>query len=192
MSSHLVEVPLSERDLCFVDTETTGSVFGYHEILEIGAVRTSADASHIIGEWRRRIAPRNPERISAFAAELTGYSSDLWREAQSPNKHLWQDFAKFAAGCVPVCHNPSFDRAFITLAATAEKVSNLQLDYHWIGTESLGWLLYRRGEMPRLSLADLCNYLNVQSEPYPHNALDGAHTCRRVYIALMRKFSGIS
>jgi hypothetical protein len=76
----------------------------------------------------------------------------------------------------------------ITLAAASSGVCDLLLDYHWIGTESLAWPLYRTRHFPKLSLAELCRYLGVPEEPLPHNALNGAHACHRVYAALLARY----
>ncbi|SPF43415.1 hypothetical protein SBA4_3030033 [Candidatus Sulfopaludibacter sp. SbA4] len=91
----------------------------------------------------------------------------------------------FVSGCVPVCHNPSFDRAFITLAAATQGVLDLELDYHWIGTESLAWPLYRAGAIPKLSLGEICRFLGIPPEPAVHGASNGAATCRDVYLRLI-------
>ena len=189
MSSPPFSIPLSKRDLCFIDIETTGSIFGYHEIIEIGAVRTSPEPSRLLGEWHRKVIPRNPDRISDLAHDLTQFSTEAWNDGHRSNRLLWEDFGQFASACVPVCHNPSFDRAFISLAASEADVLDLQLDYHWIGTESLAWPLYRKELLPKLSLEELCQYLGVPCEPYPHNALDGAHACRRAYTELMTRLA---
>jgi hypothetical protein len=36
VSSNSVSAELRERDLCFLDIETTGPIFGFHEIIELG------------------------------------------------------------------------------------------------------------------------------------------------------------
>jgi DNA polymerase III epsilon subunit-like protein len=192
VSSQEPENPLALRDLCFLDVETTGSVFGFHEIIEIGAVRTSPDASELRGTWHWRVWPRHPERITVPAQELNGFSPDSWIPARSSDTALWLELASFAQGCVPVCHNPHFDRAFITLESTAAGVLDLGLDYHWIGTESLAWPLYRQGVLPKVSLRAICERWGLGVEPLPHNALDGARACLRAYVALMAYYSSSS
>ncbi len=177
------------KDLCFIDVETTGSVFGFHEIVEIAAIRTAPDASLVRGIWHERVRPRHPERITPYAQELNGFTTEGWASAREPNQRLWNDFAQFGSGCVPVCHNPSFDRAFITLAAGAEGVSDVGLDYHWIGTESLAWPLFCEGLLPKLSLSTLCRFLGLQCEPVIHTALGGAQACHSVYCALMTRLA---
>jgi len=166
--------------------ETTGPRFGFHEVIDIGAVRTSPNASVVRARWSERLRPQYPDRLTAFAQELNGFRAEEWATATESSPDVWRRFVEFVDGCVPVCHNPSFDRAFITLAAAAVGVVDLRLDYHWIGTESLAWPLYSRGELPELSLDGLCTFIGIQAEPHPHTALAGAETCRRLYTALLK------
>lgn len=170
-------------DLCFLDIETTGPVIGYHEIIELGAIRTSHDAEKVLGEYTAKVMPYNPDRATPFALELNGFSVESWSGARSLRETLLS-LSALTRSTVPVCHNPSFDRAFIQLAATAMGVE-LGLDYHWIGTESLAWPRYKHGKLKGLQLPDLCAALGVDEEPLPHRALEGARTCMRVYKALM-------
>lgn len=179
------DVILRDRDLCFIDTETTGSRIGYHELIEVAALRTSADGLAIRGEWAARILPEFPSRITPAAQEINRFSPEIWRGASPSSQSLWQSLAMFVSGCVPVCHNPSFDRAFITLAAATQGVLDLELDYHWIGTESLAWPLYRAGAIPKLSLGEICRFLGIPPEPAVHGASNGAATCRDVYLRLI-------
>ncbi len=178
---------LRSQDICFIDVETTGSIFGYHEILDIAALRTTPDASTVRGTWHRRIRPRYPDRLTPYARDLNGYTPELWASAEESTERLWNEFVTFVMGSVPVCHNPSFDRAFITLAAAEHNIFELGLDYHWIGTESLAWPLYRQGVLPSLSLKSLCSFFDVGSEPRPHTALGGALACWRLYLAIMNR-----
>jgi len=180
------------RELCFIDVETTGAVFGHHEIIEIGVVRTSQDAASVKTDWSRRVRPRHPERISPAALKVNGYSAELWASAQELSRQLWVEFADVVRECTPVCHNPSFDRAFIGLSAAEHGVADLGMDYHWIGTESLAWPLYRYGVLEQFSLETLCSFLEVEVEPNPHNALDGARACWRVYRVLMMRYKDLA
>lgn len=95
------------------------------------------------------------------------------------------DFLKFSNDCVPVAHNPSFDRSFVTMAAAAAGIDRLELDYHWIGTESLAWPLFSARRISNLSLGAICEHFGVPKEPDPHRAINGAEACREAYLALM-------
>jgi len=175
-------------DLAFIDVEATGAVFGFHEIIEVAAIRTDSTATEIKGKWHRRIRPAYPDRISAKAQEITGFSVNAWADAPFSSREIWEDFAVFCRKCVPVCHNPPFDRAQITLAAKDVGVTDLGVDYHWIGTESLSWPLYRRGAIEKMSLEDLGRFFSIPPAPTLHNAVDGAALCLGVYRALMAHY----
>jgi len=179
-------------DLCFIDIETTGSIFGHHEIIEIGVIRSDPNASEVKALWDTRVRPLFPERITEVAQCLNEFRAEEWKDARCNSGELWREFSEFVRGCVPVCHNPSFERAFISLSAAEKGVLDLGLDYHWIGTESLGWPLYQHGFIEKLSLDTLCTFLGVGAEPRPHNALDGARACWRVYGALMHRYEALS
>jgi DNA polymerase III epsilon subunit-like protein len=185
LSTPAIDLSLGDRDLCFIDTETTGAQFDYHELIELAVIRTSPDGTIARGEWSAKIAPLYPERITPFAQQLNGYSPERWQQASASSPELWGSFREFVAGGVPVCHNPSFDRAFITIAASRQEVLDLALDYHWIGTESFGWPLYTAGLIPKLSLSELCRFFGIPPEPPLHTALNGASTCREVYLRLL-------
>lgn len=188
MSTLLPDLELRDRDLCFIDTETTGSRLGYHEIIEIAALRSTADGLELKGQWVCRILPEHPDRITSVAQQLNGFSLEAWQGASHGSHSVWESFATFASGCMPICHNPSFDRGFIELAAAQQGVYELNMDYHWIGTESLSWPIYHAGAIPKLSLAEVCRYFAVPSEPAVHGALSGATACREVYLRLIELY----
>lgn len=180
---------LRHKDLVFIDTETTGIVFGFHEIIDVAAIKCSADGREIKERWNTRIKPKYPERATESAKSANGFSYELWAHCDVNSSDIWEEFASRFSGCVPVCHNPSFDRAFITLAATAAGVNSLGVDYHWIGTESIAWPIYKQGKMgDDLNLFRLCEMLRIEPEPVPHTALGGAESCFRLYRGLMTLF----
>ncbi len=184
MSKSENSVPAFHKDLCFIDVETTGSRIGFHEIIEIGVIRTSPTADTVRFRWEERVAPLHPERITPFAKKINGFCVEEWPD-MPPSKIFWEEFVAKVSGGVPVCHNPSFDRAFISLAADQCGVSELRLDHHWIGTESLAWPLVRARSLRRFSLEGICQHLGLPPEPLPHSALAGADACLRVYRRLM-------
>jgi len=172
-------------DLCFVDIETTGTNFNYHEIIDIGAIKTSLDGEKIIGILEKKIQPKFPERITTIAKKINNYNAEDWKNAKPHSIEMWNSLIEFWENCIPVCHNPSFERAFITLAALSHQIKDIGLDYHWIGTESLAWQLYVDGKIPKLSLSSIADYYGIKPEPYPHTAINGAKQCREVYRKLI-------
>jgi DNA polymerase III epsilon subunit-like protein len=175
------------KDLCFIDIETTGAIFDYHEIIEIGAIRTSLDCG-IIGRFEKKLCPEYPERITSIARKINNYNAEDWKDADPISIETWKILIEFWGGCIPVCHNPSFERAFITLAALNHQIEDIGLDYHWIGTESLAWHLYVNENIRKLSLSAIAEYFGIEPEPYPHTAINGAYQCREVYRSLINSF----
>jgi DNA polymerase III epsilon subunit-like protein len=177
-------LPAFQKDLCFIDVETTGSHIGYHEIIDIGVIRTCPAAADIRCNWQRRVAPLFPGRVTAIAREINGFSVEKW-PSDPPSRSFWEEFIAVVSGGVPVCHNPSFERAFISLAAADQGVLDLGLDHHWLGTESLAWPLVKSRSLAQFSLKSISEYLGLAPEPTPHSALGGAEACFRVYKQLM-------
>jgi DNA polymerase III alpha subunit (gram-positive type) len=179
------------KDLCFIDVETTGSLFGYHEITELAAIRTTESARAVIDIYQVKIMPKHPERVTETAKQISNFGVDDWKDAVDSSNELWQKICLFWSDCIPVCHNPPFERAFITLAMTDVGNSSIGLDYHWIGTESLAWPLYVSGQIHKISLSTLLDYFDLPPEPLPHRAINGAMSCKGVYIKLMEMFEQV-
>lgn len=180
------------NDLCFIDIETTGSVFGHHEILDIAAIRTSPDAKNILGDVQSKIKPRFPDRITRVAQRITEYRASDWDDAIEPSREFWDSLRGFWTGCTPVCHNPAFERAFITLAMLQVGIDETDLDYHWIGTESLfwPWILAKRAE--EISLSNILRYFGLPGEPTPHTAVNGVNACRTAYLEIVKHIDILS
>jgi len=174
-----------QKDLCFIDIETTGAQIGFHEIIEVAVIRTDAEADLVRLKWNKRVAPLHPKRIDTFAQQLNGYCLEEWTK-ELPSRSFWEEFVTSVSGGVPVCHNPSFERAFISLCAAEYGVVELGLDHHWIGTESLAWPLVKFRSLTSYSLGSICEHLGIPAEPKPHEALAGADACLRVYKMLMQ------
>lgn len=179
------------NNLCFIDIETTGTIFDFHEIIDIAAITTTPDARTILNTVSKRLKPYHPERITETARRINEFRPADWFNAEESNRKFWKELTQFWSRCVPVCHNPSFERAFITLAAFRQGVQDLSLDYHWIGTESLAWPFYIEGYICKLSLSAISKYLGLEPEPIPHTAMNGARMCREVYIALLAMYQAL-
>ena len=171
---------LRDRDLVFIDTETTGLIHGYHEIVDLALVRTGPDAARVLDVWSVKICPLHLERMTAEALAVNGYNRDEWRSAAFDSAELWEKANAIMRGCIAVCHNPSFDRAMISIAMRQWGMEPA-CDYHWVGTESMAWPLVRAGILPSLALSEIAKFFGIQPEPIPHTALNGATLCWSVY-----------
>ena len=178
------------RELSFFDVETTGTQFGYHEIVEIAAIRTTPDGSEL-GKLSFKVMPQHPERLTDAARAVNGFSAEKWaREATDPVT-AFSELAALTKGSIAIAHNPTFDRAFISIRIRELGLPSLGVDHHWIGTESLAWPLVLSGTLPSPRLAEICAHFGVPVEPEPHTALAGAETALRVYKKLRAVFGGL-
>ena len=177
-----------ENDLCFIDIETTGSLFGYHEILDIAAIRTLADGKTVLEKTNTKLKPKFPDRITPVAQSITNFNNTSWLNSIEPDEIFWNSLKSFWLNCTPICHNPSFDRAFITLEMLKCGINDVGLDYHWIGTESLFWPWVARNKAKNNSLSTILRYFNLPAEQLPHIAMNGAKACRAAYVEIMYNF----
>lgn len=182
-------IGMAARELCFIDIETTGAIFGFHEVIEVAAIRTSADAAVEKGRMSFRLLPEFPDRLSGAAAAINRFDLAAWRGTAQDPAQAWSELDRFAEGCVPVAHNPSFDRAFIEIALQRAGRNPLPVGYHWIGTESIAWPLVKQGRLGSTSLSEICGFLGLPKEPLPHTAAGGAETLFRVYQGLTHHWS---
>jgi DNA polymerase III alpha subunit (gram-positive type) len=180
---------IRDRDLCFIDIETTGATFAFHEVIDVAAIRTSPDAAREKGRRVFRLMPRFPERLTPMAAQVNGFDPTVWCDTASHPQLAWADLNEFAADCVPVAHNPSFDRAFIEIALNSVGAAPMSVGYYWVGTESLAWPLVQAGMLRSPSMTDLCAYFGLPKEPIPHGAERGAETVRAVYQQLRTRWN---
>ena len=91
---------LKDAPLAFTDLETTGDVFGVHEIIEIGLVVADQNSLEVIDELNIKIKPLHIENAVPAALAKNGYKQDDWQDAislqdgieQYAKKNSWFNF----------------------------------------------------------------------------------------------------
>ena len=176
--------------LAHLDIETTGLVSGYHEPIDLGLVMTDLDG-RVLDSLFLRIRPDHPDRLSAGAARVNGYSVERWLElgAVTPRGAVDSLFAfqRRVAGGRPVllvAFNSQFDTSFLDHLLRAEGHSWREL-YHYfvLDIPSMVWAKGYR----ELTSAALAERLGVADEPRTapeHTGLTGAMLNVRIYQAL--------
>ena len=159
------------QELCFIDVETTGLTMGYHEIIDVAVVRTNSLATRVLSEWSQRIQPLRPLTIDPGAQKVNGFTQEEWALEPRPSRDIWKSFSEQVDGAIPIGHNPSFDRGFLELEADKFDIKFPFKGYHWVGTESIAWVLFVRGQIPSLSLRVLGEHFGVEPEDEIHTAL---------------------
>lgn len=153
-----------ERDLVFVDIETSGFSPETQEILEIACIRTTSDAREITGSFECLVLPEHIETASPEALIINGYQEGEWAFDGVSLDTALEKFLNICFGGVTlVAHSATFDWGFLRAALTRKSLL-ADLDYHIICTASLSWPLVMRGEVVSPKLEALCTHFGISNE----------------------------
>jgi hypothetical protein len=108
-----------ENPLAFLDCETTGlSASSGHRVIELSIILTSPwPEMKVLGEFTTKIKPTEQDLklASPKALEVNGYAAhpELWDNAPSSTREVWERAAQLLRGAVLVCQNVAFDSGFV-------------------------------------------------------------------------------
>ncbi len=156
------------------DLETTGFSSVKNNIIEIGAVKVKD--GEILDRFSRFVNPMCP--IPYEIEKLTGISDEMVQSADLIETVL-PAFLDFAAGCVLVAHNASFDMSFIEENARRE---HLNADFTCVDTLGLSRVLLP--SQAKHTLDAVAKTLKVSLEHH-HRAVDDAEATAQIFIKLM-------
>lgn len=188
-------LPLAERPIAYIDTETTGLSATYHEVLEVAVVFDRAVAErlrlpHLVapeGEdysyYCTKVKPVRLDVAEPIALKVNGYTDEAWADAPDAASvvKVLQILIKDA---VLVGHNVAFDKGFIE-SMIQRTGSRFRFGHHSIDTVTLAieHLVCMGAES--VSLDHICPILGI-SNANNHTALADALRCRSAYRALVR------
>lgn len=159
--------------LVVTDVETTGFDADIHEIIEIGLVVADQQTLKIKDEWSVKIKPRRLRTAAEKALKVAGYNKLDWLEAVTL-KEAMEVYAKKTRNAIFVAQNSFFDWSFLSQAFKETGVED-HTDYHRVDLFTMGWSKSRelRG-LKKFTLKEMCEYFDIEPEPMPHRALNGA------------------
>lgn len=165
-----------------IDTETTGLSSKYHEMTEIGIIR-SKDRVQI----HRNIKCLYPERASFDALEITGktlddlnHGYDKAQVVAECNKFFAEDETS-PAHRVIVAHNAPFDRRFLqALWANVDQEFPAHL---WLDTVSLAKSYAKQAGITKrgFGLHAACDLAGIKKFSEAHNAKVDSRNCYLLY-----------
>jgi len=186
-----------------VDVETTGTIFGYHEILQVAVLpldnKLNPSEKHKF--FYRNMAPLHPERASKEAKAKHGLDAKkMAKECRSPDQ-VAQDlddwFMKlnlpFGKRLVPIAHNYAFERGFLSMWLGQELFDTI---FHFHPRDTMTFpaavndVYAWQGHTPpfsTLSLTGMCNRFSIPLEN-AHDALADCVATARLYRELLRSF----
>ena len=173
-----------DRKIAMTDLETSGDVFGTHEILEIGLVVFDQKTFEIADTLNIKIKPLHIENAVPAALERNGYNEKDWKEAVSLEEAI-KTYADKTKDCIFCAYNVSFDWVFMNEAFRNTKVKD-EMDYHRLDLLSIVWEKGLKNE-DSFSLKTACKLFGVPPEPDPHSAPNGAMTAYELFKKLQNK-----
>ena len=157
-------IPLYDKPLVWVDTETTGLDPQNNDIIEIAIIKTLPSGNEI--SWHTKIKMERPESAHPKALAVNGYTDEGWADAVDPAT-IWRELADtgLLENCILAGHNVGFDADFINATFVRHGIK-LRVDYHKYDTVTLA-LEHLKPWLKSASLVSVCGALGIPT--------DGAH-----------------
>src|SRR3990172_9098237 len=124
-----------DKNLVFVDVETTGLSPDIHEIIEVAAIVADGRTFSEVKSYSCKIKPEHIERAEKEALKINGYSPEKWRDAL-PAKEAFLTVANISPNGVIAGWNVAFDSDFLEHAFARNKIIH-KFDYHKIDVPSI-------------------------------------------------------
>jgi|AntAceMinimDraft_5_1070358.scaffolds.fasta_scaffold150706_2 DNA polymerase III alpha subunit (gram-positive type) len=177
---------MKNKNLAFIDIETTGFNVETQEIIEIACVivkQNEGVLGDIVEEFEFKIKPKRIEDASPEALSVNGYNEMEWMFAIELEQAI-KVFGEKTKDCIFVAHNVAFDWSFIAKAFATTKVEN-QMFFMKIDTLTFAYAkLHKNPTVTRFSLASLCEHFGVTNNK-AHTALADTHATVSVYKKLL-------
>lgn len=183
--------------LAFLDTETTGTWPGKHELLEVGVVICDAEPPYgITSSFAIKIKPERIEDAEPMALEVNRYDEAEWADALSEAVAM-EEFVYKMRDTSIWCWNVGFDRAFLEPAMNraGHSLETSGIDFTWYDVKLLfmQWakLVGREEEFaPRYGLNRARRVFHIENDD-AHRALPDALATYRMFVRLQDEFDQI-
>ena len=168
--------PLKDKEIIFVDCETTGLDSEYNEIISICIIRRND-----VKTWTYKSKPEWPNHISPQAVAVNGYTPSAWVDAIS-QEELANHLGILMKDYIIVGHNPRFDIEFVKNLLWRYKIKTY-IDPRAIDTTTLSYLYLVPHGLPSLSMDSIRRFLGWKVYPI-HSALQDTKDVERLYSTL--------
>ncbi len=173
-----MRIPISERPLAFIDTETTGLDPATHEVIEVAIVKEWPDGR--VEYYQSLIRPAKIELAHPKALEINGYAANPDRWLVAPRMGEVVDLISGTLqGCVLVGHNVGFDIDMLS-ASFKNAGWNPKLPYHKVDTVTLAYEHLVPCGLESLSMDAIREFLRWDTDG-SHTAMKDAKDARRLY-----------
>lgn len=183
-----MQIPVGDRPMAFVDTETTGLDPNKHEVIDVAVVFDREVAERLAipylsyeGDYAfftSKIKPQRLQDAEPKALEVNGYTDEAWADAASPQE-VAAKLCEILKDAVLCGHNVNFDAGFIQHLITNAGFK-MRLDYHLVDTITLAYIRLVPEGLQRLRLDSIREHLGWSTKG-GHAALKDALDCRRLF-----------
>jgi DNA polymerase III epsilon subunit-like protein len=184
--------------LAAIDFETTGTIPGWHEVVQVAVVPLDGDLRPASRPFCRYVRPEHPERADPAAQCIHSIPPEVLEAALSAEKvadllHEWADSLQLRIGqkLVPLAHNWAFEHSFLT-AWLGEEQRDALFHYHARDAQSFAITLNdaasvagRERPFPSVSLPHLCDQFKIVNTK-PHDALADSIAEASLYRAMLK------
>jgi len=193
-------IHLNGHILAGVDVETTGSVPGWHEIIQIGVqpLNSHCDPMPNVSPFYFTIKPEHPERAEPKATavhnldlnDICLHSPDKWQVSDYLEEWWTNLELPLRKTIIPVAQNWQFEAGFLKHWLGIESFNQF---FYWAVRDTMAIAIYRndlaysRGlavPFPNVGLTSLCSKFGIINEN-PHDALADARAEAAVYKQLI-------
>lgn len=167
---------MKNKEIVYLDCETTGLDADYHEIISVCVIRNSDNRT-----WTWKANPEWPEHIDEEAVKINGYHPQDWLTAITQNE-MAHELGMVLDSCIIIGHNPRFDIEFVTNLFWRHKV-NCKLSYRAIDTITLSYVYLVPWGLKSLSMDEIRKFLGWKT-PKIHTSLKDAQDTQLLYKTL--------
>ncbi len=168
--------------MIIVDVEASGTEYGKHSIVSVGALDLLHPENRLYEECRIWDGAHIMKEAMAVNGFTEAEVRDLKKQSEASVIHRFLTWSESVEDRTLAGQNVSFDRDFLKHAAERAGHTNWPFAYRTIDTHTLCYMhMVRRGVQPpvdkhrsSLNLDRVMNYCGIPNEPDPHNALTGA------------------
>jgi DNA polymerase III epsilon subunit-like protein len=169
--------------MIILDVEASGTDYGKHSIVSIGALDFDNPDRQFYDECR----VWDGAHIDDGALAVNGFTEEELRDPRKKSEaeivRAFLSWAQAKRDWTIAGQNPSFDRDFVRAACLRAHL-DFPLPYRTLDTHTMCYMhMVKRGMMPpfekekhrtALDLDAVLEYVGIPAEPTPHNALTGA------------------
>jgi len=168
-----------DKNLVFVDVETTGLSPDIHEVIEIACLVASGRDFKELNCYEAKIKPQHLERAQAEALRINGYSPEKWKEVVS-GEEAFLKVANIAPNGVLAGWNVSFDWEFLEHNFDRLKIIP-KFDYHKIDLPSMVYPeLFKMGNITSLSLRAVAPLFEIKLGSI-HSAMEDVRATYEIF-----------